>query len=540
MILSCKRPVFFVIRGIILSALLVSATASFAADTTELISLKKNILEATCKTDIAKLFEQLKESYFKENRYSDFVDFLKSLSRKESCILTAANYYIALARYNQLKYLEENQLWDEYFSQGNNYRDDITFNAQRVIERAEESSPYLLRSSLLLWQFHYDQQDPFAQEALAALIKAVFGYNGKYYGIIKEVADKLQAYGENASAKQLYRLYADKLLASLSGDEQLKTAAQDFYQQGNLQLAQSFFDIYIERISKNLARTKDKLCPSLIEIAKLFTYKDSGLKDCLYAEKVFQKLEDLCGREVFDEELLYLRAFNLEKAKELTKAKDIYLQLLQLYPQTIHANKVDFKIGIVYAYVLRDLVLAKTYFNKLADKNEKDPYVISSLYQLGLLAQWQDDIESARNYYNKLLNLAGTDYQDIVALTQQRLGEIQDKKPIAYNLKTFLDLSVKDENPLMDMTKSALEISPYLAKKNDSIQISSETSMPPSGCMQPEVRYLWSGDTGAIQPQDSDSNFNTSYVSAGTKVINLIVALPAGFFDRNIDLVDIE
>ena len=197
---------------------IVFSCKTFAADRPEIISLQKSILKADCKEDIVKPLDELKGLYFKENRYSDFVEFLKPLAEKKGCFSTTVSYYIEFARYTQLKYLEEKQLWDEYFSQGNNYRDDITASAQKVIEKAEVGDPILVRSRLILWQFHRDQQDPFAQEALSGLMDVSAGYvaTGKDVGVIKEVADKLLAYAEKSKAKELYRLYAGKLITLAS------------------------------------------------------------------------------------------------------------------------------------------------------------------------------------------------------------------------------------------------------------------------------------------------------------------------------------
>ena len=52
--------------------------------------------------------------YFKENKYSEFVDFLDSYKITDKLNKSCINYYKALARYTQLNYLEEKQSWDEY------------------------------------------------------------------------------------------------------------------------------------------------------------------------------------------------------------------------------------------------------------------------------------------------------------------------------------------------------------------------------------------------------------------------------------------
>jgi hypothetical protein len=56
--------------------------------------------------------------------------------------------------------------------------------------------------------------------------------------------------------------------------------------------------------------------------------------------------------------------------------------------------------------------------------------------------------------------------------------------------------------------------------------------------MQVELQYLWSGHLGENKPSTSQSSFETSYTTAGTKEINLVVVSPTGVIDRTLDMVD--
>jgi hypothetical protein len=293
----------------------------------------------------------------------------------------------------------------------------------------------------------------------------------------------------------------------------------------------------MERIS---AYPKNNSIPILIEIAISFAYKDEGLKDAFYAEKVFKKIEDLGKEEVFNEGLIYLRAFNLEKIKEYGQAKNTYINLVRRFPGSAYADEADFKTAIIYTYILRDIKNGKSYFEELSKKETPSPQAIASLYQLGLLSQWEENPASEKEYYNKLIERAKDSSVETVTQAKERIKEIEENKPIDYNLKMFLDLSLKEENMIYDMTRLDLKASLYTSRSGQDLTISSYPSMPQAGCMQVEAQYLWSADLGKITPSLSQSSFSTSFTDPGTKVINLVVVLSSGALDRDITFIDVR
>lgn len=512
---------------------------SFALDVDKLVVLSKQIIEAKTNKDLYAPFAELKDLYFKENKYNEFVEFLKTFSAKKKMAEPFINYYTALARYHELKYLEENQMWDEYFARGNNYRDELTGGAEKAIGSTKAPDPVNVYSRLLLWQFHRDQQDAFEQEALERLRRSVLEYAKSARDIrpIKEAADKLSEYKETAKSKELYKAYADKAASLETNNETLLSIASDFYKEGNLELAQNFYDVYTDRIEK--AGDKERIMPVLVGIAKSFAYQDGLPNDPAYAEKIFKKIEQLEGKKAFKQELIYMRAFNLEKAKEYGQAKEIYQDLIKLYPQDSRKDEAAFKIGMINTYVLRNIKAGRESFEKLAQREEISAHTISSLYQLGLLSQWEEDFSKAKDYYKKLLEKAGTNYLETVTLARERLKEIEEAGPIEYNLKTFLDLSLKKEYSMFTMAKVDLKASIYRLKNAQETNITSSTYLPESGCMQVEVQYLWSGHTGSAKPEAGQSSFNTAFESKGTKEINLVAVTPSGIIDRTLDLLDV-
>ncbi|MCX5693662.1 MAG: hypothetical protein NT014_00785 [Candidatus Omnitrophica bacterium] len=258
-----------------------------------------------------------------------------------------------------------------------------------------------------------------------------------------------------------------------------------------------------------------------------------------YAEKIYAKIESLGQKDAFNQDRIYLRAFNLEKMKAYSDAQKFYLQLTQSYPDTKYFDEATYKIAMINAYALADINEAKKYFQLLSAKTVLSPQVISSLYQLGLLAQWEGDLAEASGHYDLLLKNAHDQYVLTVAAARARIKEIQENKPLSYNLKTFLDLSFNKDSALAEMNKAELRSSGYALAKSQSNTISSVVNMPQSGCNQVELQYLWSGDLGGANPAVTESSFQNTYSDSGTKEINMVIISPAGTVDRSFTMVDV-
>ena len=240
------------------------------------LAYAEQLKECDCKVKdklvIKACLSQHKDLYFKDNKYSEFVEYLNKLcpSYKDKEVESIKDYYKAQTRYAQLKYLEETKSWDEYFAKGNDYRDELTNGAQNAINNTTSNDEVNIYSRLLLYSFHKDQQDAFVDSSLTELETATqeFAKSGKNISVIKDVADKLSSYSETSKSRQLYKIYSQKLISSDVKDEVLKDTAVSFLKENNLGLAENLYDIYIERISKTLP--KDKLLAELTEIAKDF------------------------------------------------------------------------------------------------------------------------------------------------------------------------------------------------------------------------------------------------------------------------------
>jgi len=512
---------------------------SYAQEGNKLAALTKQAIEAKSNEELCIAFQGLSDLYLSENKYNEFIDFLKSLAEQKKSLGPAVDYYIALTRYNELKYLEEKQIWEEYFSQGNSYREQLTASLQKAIVELAPGDPLSIYAKLLSWKFQKDQEGSSSEDTLNTLMESAINYSKttESFEPLKSVADELLLGQERARAKEIYKLYLNRLVSSKISNEKLEEIAFNFYKAGNLDLAETVYDTYIAQIQN---QEKDKLILALTNIAKNFSYKDGGISDPAYAERIFQKIEDLAARDIFSEELIYLRAFNAEKAKEYSLCRDLYNELSRRFPDSKYGAEADYKAGIISAYVLADLKSAKPSFEKLSKKENPGQEVIASLYQLGLLAQWENNLEAAKNYYNELIAKAKGLFKENVALAQIRLKEIEEKKPLEYNLKSFLDLALNTPVSAGAIEKVGLKSAPYNSTRGVEIKISSLSTMSPTGCMPVEVQYLWSGDTGSTSPGSQHASFTTQYSEPGIKVINLALISSTGAIARDIDFLNIN
>ena len=259
-----------------------------------------------------------------------------------------------------------------------------------------------------------------------------------------------------------------------------------------------------------------------------------------YAEKIYEKIDGLGQKNSFNEESIYLRAFNLEKSGDYKKAGEFYSQLTQLYPATRYFDEAVYKNAMISAYALADIPKARENFEKLTVKTTFSPQVISSFYQLGLLAQWEGDLTKAKGYYDALLKNSGDSHNGIKALAQDRLKEIEEDKQLSYNLKIFLDSRLKKENTPIEMGSSELKVSSFILEKDQKVEVSVLANLPESGCNQVEVQYLWSGNLGGAAPIATDAVFEGYYQDPGTKEINTVIISPAGITDSSFIMVDVH
>jgi TolA-binding protein len=504
-----------------------------------MIDYGAKIKEAKNPSDYISVLETAKDTYFSKHEFSDFVEFLKDSVKNKADLRPFASYYIGLARYSQLKYLEETQNWDEYFGQGNDYRAELMESLGEAVKTVNAKDPIYVYSKLVLWQFHRDQHDSFHEDAFEDLQRSVAEYarDAKDLAPIRAVADKFLSYEERAASKKIYKLYSDKIISSAVSDNELQNTAVGFLKQGNSELAEVMYTVYLDRISKTFS--KDKLRLELIEVAKQFSYSRDNAYNLEYAESVFARLEKAEGIEVFDEQLFYTRAFNLEKAGKYDQACAMYEDFIKRFPNSAQIDKLSFKLGVIYAFVKKDVAKASVYWNMVVQSASAGPYGPSGAYMLGIVNQWQGDTDDAKKFFAQVSDKSKDAYPRTAALASARAKEIEDGKPMEYALKSFLDIALNPDSSRFDMSRVEIVPAAFIVKKGETIAVSANAVLPESGCMQVQLQYYWSGDIESEVPSQ-ESGFNAVFNEPGTKVICVVVTTPSGVIDVGFQMIDVE
>ncbi len=514
-----------------------------AADLKNVFSSGKND-NASSPEALPAALQKLKECYYSFGRYGEFVSALKTIAAKKKELAGWTYYYAGTARYDQLAALQADKKWDEYFSSGDTYRREAVEYAQKAVKSAAGRGALPVYSRLLLWQSLREDQDEAAAAALQELLSAVREYalsEGADPGAVKDAADGLAAAGEKMKAGGLYKLYIERKTSGGSGLEEIRALAEQFMKEGNSLSSEPAYDAYSEGLLRSPAYSKEEKIAALLDIAGKFVYKDSGFCDPEYAEKLFAMAESLAGKDGFAEGQLYTRAWNLEKSRSFEAAAERYAGLAEKFPAGKYADEAVFKAGAIRIYALRDTEGGKRYLQKLADSGRQNPYVVSSIYHLALLLQWEGDSSRAAEYYNALIGLAGKHYEEEVDLSRARMAELAGNKPIEYNLRTFLELSFRPENAVYNMSRLELKVSPVRPAPGENISVAASAHTAESGCMPVKLSFLWSGQTGKDSKLSADNaGFSAVYREPGSHIVSAVALHPSGSIDRSFVIIDVR
>jgi len=124
-------------------------------------SLCDQLNSAASAADARNALNKSQETFATAGRYSDFVEQLLGCSLKNKKVpLALVQFAIASCRFDQLNYLEQQQLWDEYFNRGDEYRRQINDTLTKVIADTPAKDSLHLSARVLFWQFHRNSRTP--------------------------------------------------------------------------------------------------------------------------------------------------------------------------------------------------------------------------------------------------------------------------------------------------------------------------------------------------------------------------------------------
>ena len=542
-----QRIIFLTVCGWL--CLSVAASAQEAASTQAAVPSAET-LKASVAPDDPQGLANLKSVvawYVGDGKFDELVAYLDSLLKKGFERLPDVYFYRAYARNAQLDSWKKIKNWEGVYDKGPEIKTAMEKDLAQAEKFVAGRPDMALRIAFLRWLIA-SQDDPEAAaglfDGLVSKAKSVPAQPDTM-ALIKEMADSLSSYEDKNLSRRLYEIYASALKASGPGPEQLKKAGQDFVQQKNIYLAKTLFEGYLEQF----AGDPEVLAKETVLIADKFAHQGyEEALDPVYAESLYQKAFDLAGQKAFTAPSQYSRAFNLERMKDFEAALKEYGKVLSDYPDFSAPAEVEFRASVLRAYAIKDIKGASSSFEHIKTAYPAGRLALASLYQLGLLSQWEAKNDAAKAYYEELAASAqsqGADMEkdELVLLSRERLQEIEENKPMKYALRLFFegifgraeDAETQGMSLNVDLTGR-----PAKAPVNDDIVFTVTTSNPVTGCMMPAYSYEWSGETGAAANIPNSATLTTSYGAQGIKVTHVAVVGNNGLEGVAFEMVQIE
>lgn len=524
---------------------MICTQAIFAQENLDKInSLKDKIKASSTMLEAEPLLSELSDLSAQENKFNELYSFLVSLESNDVFNKDAYLYYYeALARFKQMEYLQENKIWQELFDNKNTYIS--IFNS--ALEKAEElnagANSLALKLKFIKAQFNKEDENLSINtlEDLYNLAKQYAEVNNDV-NVVREIADELLKDKQTTYARKLYNVYVNKLSESDISKEDLVKIADEFLKENNIDLAVSLYDAYLDKLA-NSSDDKDAVMKRMFEIADKFRHIGwQDAQDPFFAEKIYDRINTLYNIQAFDEISQYKRAYNLERIKEFDLCLQEYLKLTDSFPQYKDKDRIYFRIGVINAYIFGRIDEARKYFQKIKDEFPQSQDYFNSLYHLGLLDHWQNNLEKAKEFYKEILDKTKdlTQKPEITKMAEARLKEIEEIKPIEYNLRTFLEAVLEERPEEIPYLQLELYVKDAKAYLDENLKYYVNSYMTETGCLQEDFTYLWSGNLGRNQNPFNQFEFETDYQdNLGTKVVNVVLVGPSGIVGGTIEMADI-
>lgn len=500
---------------------------------------QQSISDEKASAALGAIFGTYAQGHEYDKLYAHYEKLLKESPDDEADIY----YFMALARQQEISYWKEIKNWEDVYDKAPTYKKEISNNLDKAQNAAKDDVSLMLKIKYLKWKVARDDDSESATGFFNDLINTAKekADDIQVVNVIKSIADELSVFEDKNFSRRLYDVFLEKLTQFNFSGERLKVMAEEFFSQANAYLAKTVLDLYLSQIKEDTV-----LASELLSAADKFAIQDSGQAlDPLYAEALYHRAFELVGPGVFSGFSQYRRAFNLERLKEYDQAFTEYQNLLNNYPDYDHKQELYFRLGVLAAYAKKDIDLAREYFLKLAQGYPQDIQSLSAFYQLGLLSQWQGNIEEAKGFYDNLMTAASAmklDFEknEIVSLTQDRLKEIQEKKDIKYPLKLFLSgIFVIGQSEAVGSLSVDVTAQPPNGNVDIPVRLVVTTSKPETGCMVPTYSYEWSGESGRVNNIPNSFDLKTEYANSGIKLVQVAVVGPQGVEGVGFEMVKI-
>ncbi len=467
--------------------------------------------------------ERLKE-YVSGGRFNEG---LESISKDDSIYPEYKKYLEALLKFYELKHWEKAQDWKNFYNQGLIYKKEIKETLNSLLE-GEYQNP-LLRikaESLLGVILKNEGNDSYLNiyRDLHADIRNYLSQTQDMEGVLS-CADFFYENQDKDSARKIYRTILRTVKNKQVSLEKLKSLGEKFYG-SDRDFSASVYKIYLDRLRD--VNPDEEYWKEIKRIFFMFCSWGFETK----SESNFSLISDItsqflqCG-PVLDNALLYLCAFNSQRAKDYPQSIEFYKKLLDKTPGEIR-EEIIFKIALL-SFFNEDRKNFLKYSSLLEKENPSSIYLGPIFYIKGILAHYEEDFASSQRLYGKSMKFS------LDPGIPKLLERAKKNKPLPENIRIYLDLYF---HKILPQGSTSISLSPAMALVSEPIRGQAQYFIPGLGCLQPQVVYLWWGWLGR-DSYPSQNTFSASYERQGPQIIFCSIQTPTGFLDRDQELLEV-
>jgi len=421
-----------------------------------------------------KVFQDCQE-YIKAGDFSSCQDMITSSDMP----VYQKNYLQAYVLFSELKFWQDNKNWPEFFKNKTIYKDKIMFLLEPIHNASNE---YKLKSSFLKWKLLVlleDKDKDKAQDELTSFIDQTLDVDKEFLNVLKEIISFADTLGDKNFKRLVSKSYLESI-AKIKDKNLLMSEAENFLKTNDFDNTQVLFNKIISLTDNQ--EEKKKMIERLIKYFSCDGFKDSC--EPYYAEDWFAMYEFLFSQDL-GEDLVYLRGFNLEMGLEFQKAADIYVKFIDGFSQSKLLNEVKFRLAYLYFYHLSQEDKAFDLFSELFETDD------------GFL----------RNQ----------------VLKQKELISKKDFEALDYNSRLFFEGLFSDNEALFN--KMRVNAIPARLFVDIPGQIQAVLANLGTGCLVPDVLFLWSGDIAQMNITTNTSSLKSAFKDEGFKIINLVALI---------------
>lgn len=456
---------------------------------------------------------------FEQHGYAEFLPILEQRRRaaQNEAERNYVTYYQLLTQSSYLDYLEQEEMWKEYYELRKEFDAHIIATVRDVPKKYPVEA-VVVDMQFLAWRAQLREENVAgAAAAFDELADMLFSFTAAAEDQEKfqEIAALVAQVGSAQQLNELlvrYRDYVLRHVSTTTSGEHLRQLAEKYRAAGDVDIAVTILKMYAQLVLESYSRAN-----AMVEIRSVIdSFAATGFgpaPEAEVAEKLYQLAEEKFGADVWQEHDVFVRAVNLELAGRNPEAVTMYTRFAASFPQSPLLAEVETRRGFVLLFRLNDPLNGVLAWENVATRFADSPLANFCRYWAGVYSQWKGESPRARG----LLQAIPESNWPYGAMARQRLTEIEAKGEVDRPVFTPFDrvFNVARDNPV----EMALAVNPGRVFLDQDVIFEGSAQDFSAGTVQPQFTYEWFGQVGQAGMPGNAPSFTTRYQTPGPQLV---------------------